>query len=137
MFTLSSKAVYGVTAMVELAHHYRSGPLQIRDIAARHDIPQHYLEQILGTLSRSGLVRSYRGPRGGYELTRHPDAITLFEVLTELEGPPAVLPTGLTGTPLRELWEDLQEHIAGYMSRSLGDIARRQTEGLIDADFVI
>ena len=76
MFTLSAKAIYGVTAVVELAQHYRSGPIQIRDIASRHEIPQHYLEQILSTLKRSGLVRSYRGARGGYELTAPPDSIT-------------------------------------------------------------
>tara|TARA_B100000614_G_scaffold227662_1_gene218964 strand:- start:51 stop:461 length:411 start_codon:yes stop_codon:yes gene_type:complete len=136
VFTLSAKAIYGVTAVVELAQHYRSGPIQIRDIASRHEIPQHYLEQILSTLKRSGLVRSYRGARGGYELTAPPDSIALRAVLTELEGPLSVAPAG-PGTSLRPLWDDLAAHIDGFLEQSLGDILRRQTSTRVDADFII
>ncbi len=137
MFSLSSKAIYGVTALVELAHHYRSGPVQIRDIATRHEIPQHYLEQILSALKRTGIVRSYRGARGGYELTRHPDTISLLDVMTELEGPLVVATNQQGREPLAVFWDGLQDHIREYLTQSLGDLIRLQTSATTDADFMI
>lgn len=137
MFSLSSKAIYGVTALVELAHHHRSGPVQIRDIATRHEIPQHYLEQILSALKRSGIVRSYRGARGGYELTRHPDTISLLDIMTELEGPLSVANNPQGRQPLAFLWDDMQDHIRKFLSQSLGDLIRLQTAATADADFMI
>ncbi|HKK47841.1 MAG TPA: Rrf2 family transcriptional regulator [Alkalispirochaeta sp.] len=137
MFSLSSKAIYGVTALVELSHHYRSGPVQIRDIATRHEIPQHYLEQILSALKRTGIVRSYRGARGGYELTRHPDTISLLDVLTELEGPLGIATNQQGREPLAVLWDGLQDHIREFLTQSLGDLIRLQAAATTDADFMI
>lgn len=137
MFSLSSKAIYGVTALVELAHHFRSGPVQIRDIASRHEIPQHYLEQILSALKRTGIVRSYRGARGGYELTRHPDTISLLDIMTELEGPLVVATHQQGREPLAVFWDGLQEHIREFLTQSLGDLIRLQTAGNSDADYMI
>tara|TARA_B100000614_G_scaffold158995_1_gene140791 strand:+ start:225 stop:635 length:411 start_codon:yes stop_codon:yes gene_type:complete len=136
MFTLSAKAIYGLTAVVELAHQYRSGPVQIRDIASRHEIPRHYLEQILNTLKRSELVRSHRGAHGGYELTAHPDSISLRAVLTELEGPLAVAHVGPAAS-LQPLWDDLAAHIDGFLAQSLDDVMRRRITGQVDQDFII
>lgn len=136
MYTLSAKALYGVTALVELAENFRSGPIQIRDLAGRGGIPQHYLEQILSVLKRSGIVRSHRGAHGGYELVQHPDDVTLQAVLVELEGPLQVAP-GTNGDALRELWEGLERHIETYLSRSLGDVIRDRRAATADADFMI
>lgn len=136
MYTLSAKALYGVTALVELAENYRSGPIQIRDLALRGGIPQHYLEQILSVLKRSGVVRSHRGARGGYELMRHPDEVSLRQVLEELEGPLQVAP-GTNGDPLRPLWDGLEVHISAYLERSLGDVIRERRAAAADADFMI
>ncbi len=84
---LSCKSEYAILALIELATHYQSGePLQIRQIAAQQNIPDRYLEQLLATLRRGGLVRSQRGSKGGYLLAREPWKITLFEVLGCLEG---------------------------------------------------
>jgi Rrf2 family protein len=84
---LSCKSEYAILALLELATHYQSGePLQIRQIAAQQDIPDRYLEQLLATLRRGGLVKSQRGSKGGYILAREPWKITLFEVLGCLEG---------------------------------------------------
>ncbi|MCG8480016.1 MAG: Rrf2 family transcriptional regulator [Spirochaetales bacterium] len=137
MFSLSAKGVYGAAALVELAEHYRSGPIQIRDIASRNDIPQHYLEQILSGLKRTGLVRSYRGAQGGYELTRHPDTIRLVELLSELEGPLSVTPSGQSADNLAFLWGDLEQHIAAFLNRSLGDVMREKARRNQTVDFVI
>jgi Rrf2 family protein len=84
---LSCKSEYAILALLELATHYQSGePLQIRQIAAQQNIPDRYLEQLLATLRRGGLVKSQRGSKGGYILAREPWKITLFEVLGCLEG---------------------------------------------------
>lgn len=84
---LSCKSEYALLALLELAVHYNSGePLQIRQIAADQNIPDRYLEQLLATLRRGGLVRSQRGARGGYLLAREPWKITLWEAVHCIEG---------------------------------------------------
>jgi len=78
---------YGAHAVIELASHYGQGPLQCAEIATRQKIPEAYLDQLLSTLRRVGIVRSSRGPHGGHELARDPRNLTLGEVVTALEGP--------------------------------------------------
>lgn len=70
-----------------MATHYSSGePMQIRQIAAQQNIPDRYLEQLLATLRRGGIVKSQRGSKGGYLLTREPWKISILEILECLEG---------------------------------------------------
>jgi Rrf2 family protein len=84
---LSCKTEYALLALLELAIRYNEGePLQIRQIAAQQNIPDRYLEQLLATLRRSGLVRSQRGAKGGYLLAREPGKITLFDIVSCLDG---------------------------------------------------
>jgi Rrf2 family protein len=84
---LSCKSEYALLALLELATQYQSGePLQIRQIAAQQNIPDRYLEQLLATLRRGGVVKSQRGAKGGYILAREPWKITLLDVLNCLEG---------------------------------------------------
>lgn len=84
---LSCKSEYAMLALLELASSYRVGePLQIRQISARQYIPDRYLEQLLATLRRGGLVRSQRGAKGGYVLARDPGKIALLEVIECIEG---------------------------------------------------
>lgn len=84
---LSCKCEYALLALLELATQYNEGePLQIRQIAAQQNIPDRYLEQLLATLRRGGLVKSQRGAKGGYVLAREPWKITLLEVFSCLEG---------------------------------------------------
>ncbi|MGD1859802.1 MAG: Rrf2 family transcriptional regulator [Leptolyngbyaceae cyanobacterium] len=84
---LSSKSEYALLALLELGRNFAtSEPTQIRQIAAQQNIPDRYLEQLLATLRRAGLVRSQRGAKGGYLLTRSPWQITLYEVVSCIEG---------------------------------------------------
>ncbi|GAB4305443.1 MAG: Rrf2 family transcriptional regulator [Oscillatoriaceae cyanobacterium] len=84
---LSCKSEYALLALIELAVKYDAGePLQIREIAANQNIPDRYLEQLLATLRRGGLLRSQRGAKGGYLLARDPWKITLLEVVSCIEG---------------------------------------------------
>ena len=87
MVELSCKSEYAILALLELAAHYNEGePLQIRSIACQQNIPDRYLEQLLATLRRGGVIRSQRGAKGGYLLAREPWKITLLEILNCLEG---------------------------------------------------
>jgi Rrf2 family protein len=84
---LSCKSEYAILALLEMATHYESGePMQIRQIAAQQDIPDRYLEQLLATLRRGGIVKSQRGSKGGYLLAREPWKISVFDILECLEG---------------------------------------------------
>lgn len=84
---LSCKTEYALLALLELTGYYDEGePLQIRQIAAQQSIPDRYLEQLLATLRRGGLVHSQRGAKGGYILGREPWQITLLDVIDCLEG---------------------------------------------------
>ena len=83
----SAKTEYGFLALLHLAEHYAAGnPVQIRKMAAEHDIPPRFLVQILLELNRAGLVTSTRGAAGGYRLARPPEEIDLAEVTQVLEG---------------------------------------------------
>jgi Rrf2 family protein len=84
---LTMRSDYGAHAVIELALHYGQGPLQCAEIAARQKIPEAYLDQLLSSLRRVGIVHSLRGPHGGHELARDPRSLTLGDVVTALEGP--------------------------------------------------
>jgi Rrf2 family protein len=84
---LSTKIRYGARAMLELASHYGEGPIELREIAREQDISVKYLEQVIIPLRTAGLVKSVRGSKGGYALSRHPSEICLDEVVETLEGP--------------------------------------------------
>ncbi len=90
MLRLSTKGQYGVRAMYEIARGYPDRPVKIIEISERQDVSVHYLEQILNRLRRSGLLKSVKGPGGGYLLSRDPDEISISEILLELEGPLAI-----------------------------------------------
>ena len=84
---LSTRGKYGVRAVYELARNFGNGPIQIRQISERQDIPVRYLEQLLHRLKRSGIIESVRGPAGGYMLTDHPANFSIGDVFRVLEGP--------------------------------------------------
>lgn len=86
---LSSRSEYGIRALLELAQRRGQGPIQSREIAERQQIPEAYLNQLLLTLRKAGIVRSVRGPAGGHLLAHSPDRVTLAEVVGALEGLPA------------------------------------------------
>ena len=82
---ISTKGVYGLTAMYELSKHQEDTPMQIKDISSNANIPQNYLEQLLSKLRRADLVKSVRGARGGYTLARSAKEIKIVDILIALE----------------------------------------------------
>src|SRR5262249_28753414 len=83
---ISAKGEYALKAMLDLALQPPRRVVPIQEIAARRGIPQRYLEQVLQTLKRAGLLASRRGATGGYQLARLPEDITAGDVLRAVEG---------------------------------------------------
>jgi Rrf2 family protein len=115
---LTTKGQYGVQAMFELALPGNEGPQPIKAIAERRDIPKAYLEQLIGALRKSGLVKSVRGAQGGYMLSAPPDSITVGQVLRALEGELALFVCLTDDTcdkaglcPTRAVWRKVHEGI--------------------------
>jgi len=91
---------YGVRAMYDLAIRYGSGPVAGKGIAQRQNISMPFLDQLLSKLRRSGLVKSVRGPQGGYLLARSPSRIKVGDIVRSVEGPINVsYCLGETGAP--------------------------------------
>lgn len=90
MLRLSTKGQYGVRAIYEIARGYPETPVTIKEISERQDVSVAYLEQILNKLRKAGLIRSIKGPGGGYILNKSPEKISIASILNELEGPVAL-----------------------------------------------
>jgi Rrf2 family cysteine metabolism transcriptional repressor len=84
--TFSSKAEYGVRLMVELGRQDGVGPISLKAIAEAEELPLSYLEHVVASLKRAGLVASSRGAHGGYRLARPAEEIAMDEVVLALEG---------------------------------------------------
>lgn len=82
---LSTKSRYGLRALFDIAYNCGDKPAQIQDISRRQQISPRYLEQIFQNLKRAGILRSKRGPQGGYCLARNADEITVLEILNATE----------------------------------------------------
>ena len=83
---ISTKGRYALRIMIDLAQHDSELPVSVREIADRQDISGKYMEQIIGVLTRAGLLRSVRGAQGGYHLTRPAKEITVGMILRATEG---------------------------------------------------
>ena len=134
----SSKTDYGLVALIELASVYPSGGvMQVAEIAARQNIPDRYLEQMLTSLRRSGILRSIRGPKGGYQLTRSPADLPVSEVVNCLEGESAAQPSSSRSTPEFQVLQELDQQLEAarqtlLQSTSLQDLIDRRDAQTLD-----
>lgn len=88
---LSTKSRYGLRALFDMAYHSGTLPAQIKDISRRQAISPRYLEQIFQDLKKAGLLRSRRGPQGGYFLAKKPQEITVRDIIEAAEGEMALV----------------------------------------------
>ena len=131
---LTTKGRYAVTAMLDLALHHHDGPVALSEIAKRQAISLSYLEQLFGLLRKRGLVRSTRGPGGGYRLGKEPDTIAIVDVIGAVdETVDATLCHGLENCQgearclTHDLWNDLSEQIHEFLSGiDLAQLVERQ-----------
>ena len=131
---LTTKGRYAVTAMLDLALHEGKGPISLADISERQGISLSYLEQLFAKLRRNELVRSVRGPGGGYQLNREKGAIPVAEVIDAVNE--SVDATGCNRKGdcqggetclTHHLWCDLSDQIHNFLSGiSLADLVARK-----------
>jgi Rrf2 family protein len=96
---VSAKADYAVRAVIELAGSRQDAPRKVDDLARAQAIPVSFLENILTQLRSSGLVRSQRGPEGGYWLARPASEVNVAQIIRAVEGPLV----GVRGQPPEEV----------------------------------
>ena len=131
---LTTKGRYAVTAMLDLALHFKEGPITLSDISQRQGISLSYLEQLFSRLRKQGLVDSTRGPGGGYRLSRAANEIPVADVITAVdEKVETTRCGGLSNCQddnqclTHELWTDLSHQIHSFlMGISLGQLVENQ-----------
>jgi Rrf2 family transcriptional regulator, iron-sulfur cluster assembly transcription factor len=134
---LSTKGRYAVMAMVDLAHQNGRGPVTLAEIAERQEISLSYLEQLFAKLRKAGLVRSVRGPGGGYLLAQARAATRIADIILAVDEPIRATrcapgaPVGCRGNRTRcqthDLWEELGNQIHLYLSSvSLADVCEHR-----------
>ena len=136
---ISTKGRYALRLMLDLAIYDTGEPVRIRDIAARQEISEKYLEQIISMLNKAGYVKSVRGPQGGYHLMKEPAQYTAGMILRLTEGsmvPVDCLNEEVSGCQRRDdcatffLWKRLDEAIRGVIDTvTLEDLVNWSREG--------
>lgn len=118
---VSTKGRYALRVMIDLAENQTSGYIPLKEIAQRQDVSEKYLESILKTLVRAGVLAGQRGKGGGYRLTRDPSDYQVGEILTLTEGslaPVAGLDTGVNSDhgATQRMWQDLANLITSFFA---------------------
>lgn len=129
---VSTKGRYALRVMIDLSEHQSEKYVPLKEIAARQEISEKYLESIIKLLVRAGLLTGLRGKGGGYKLTRAPQDYAVGDILRVTEeslAPVACLEPGAPSCPRREgcrtlpLWQELDRRISGYLSQvTLADL---------------
>ena len=119
---ISTKGVYGLTAMYELSKHDRETPMQIKEISSNANIPQNYLEQLLSKLRRAQLVKSIRGAKGGYILACEPEEIKVVDILIALEGDIKVVDVKAENPILNIFFDESKEQMKKIFDLNLSNL---------------
>jgi len=131
----SSRAIYGMRAMLVLARAHGHGSTFLKEIVEREHLPGTYLEQLMVPLRKAGIVQAVRGAKGGYTLSHNPAEITVLSILEALEGPLDLADcpsgSGCCGKPdtcaLQELWNEGSQALQTiYRDISLAQLLERQ-----------
>src|SRR5690606_5949374 len=122
---ISTKGRYGLTIMIELAKNHGKGPISLKTIAGKHELSEHYLEQLISPLRNAGLVKSIRGAYGGYILGDEPAKITAGDVILVPERPISPVEVVEDEEPAkRELWIKIRDAVNEVLdSTTLEDLA--------------
>ncbi len=136
---LSTRSLYGVRAVFDIAFYSGGMPVQIKDISKRQRISHRYLEQIFQKLKKAGVLASKRGPQGGYFLAKKNADITIGDILRATEGPPELVfcvtdrKSGecklIDNCVTRPIWEETGRRISEFLdSISIDDLCQKGKE---------
>jgi Rrf2 family protein len=134
---ISTRARYGTKALLELSLHWDKGPVLLKDIAQRQQIPLPYLEQLIRPLVKAGIIKTTRGARGGISLLKPPKEVILSEVIQLLEG--SIGPAACVDNPemyprsdlcvTHDIWVEVKKAIDGVLkSTTFEDLVERQKQ---------
>ena len=132
---LSTRGRYGTKVLLDLDLHHGAGPVSLKDISRRQQIPLHYLEHLIAPLITGGIIRSSRGAKGGIWLVKPPAEIRLSEAIPLLEG--SIAPAECVTNPglcdnadscvTRDVWLEMDNAMNGVLeSITLQNLAERQ-----------
>lgn len=133
---ISMRADYGLRAMIDLAQRAGQGPVLSAQIAARQQISEAYLDQLLTALRKAGLVRSIRGPSGGHTLAKAAEEITIAEIVGALEGTRSFVSCMIDeetcqlgkNCAILQIWRQMEEaSLAVLRATTLAQLAARQS----------
>jgi len=134
---LSTRARYGTKALLEIALHWGKGPVLLKNIAQRQQIPLPYLERLIRPLVQAGIIKSTRGTRGGVSLLKPPREVILSEVVRLLEG--SIAPVACVDKPrlyprsdlcvTHDIWVEVKKAMDRVLeSTTFEDLAERQKQ---------
>ncbi len=134
---ISTKGRYGLRAVLDLAANYQDKPITLSAIAARQQLSEGYLEQLMSPMKKAGIVGSSRGAQGGYYLSRRPEEIYVGEVFRALEGPlklTACIAEEQADDCIRKsncgsafIWNEIQSAIGAVLDRyTLADLLAKE-----------
>lgn len=126
MALVSTKGMYGLAAMYELYTLKSDKPVQIKTISQSAQIPQNYLEQLLGVLKKAGFIRSIRGAHGGYVLAKDPQEITVKEIFEALEGNLNVVDSAIKNPALELFYKEKTDSLVAIFDISLKELGKYQ-----------
>jgi Rrf2 family protein len=130
---ISTRARYGIRAVVYLATHYQQGPIARSQITRDQALSGKYLHNLFTLLRKDGILRTYRGKHGGFGLARHPSKIKMLDIFEALEGPIMLVHClkrqkccpGPAKCMTRFFWKDLGALISNFLANmSLADFVR-------------
>lgn len=133
----SNACEYGIRAMVYLVGRGEGRRVLLKDIAENENIPGPFLGKVFQTLVKAGLLRSAKGPGGGYQLSGNPDAVSLYDIYCAIDGGKDLdaCAAGLDACddeqrcPLHDSWKPIREAIQQYLtSTTLKEMARAVEE---------
>jgi Rrf2 family protein len=123
----SRKSDYGLRALMYLAERRGKGPVTLNEIADKLMIPKAFLSKILQQLARKGVVRSLKGPSGGFVLAVDPSEVTLQEILREIDGPTRVFDCFATETDCSLYGDCLMRDVFAEVEEQIGKVLARYT----------
>lgn len=144
MFRFSRKMIFCVEAVLYIALHGLHAPVQSRAVTRRQNIPERYLEQALQSLVRVGILRGVRGPRGGYQLARPAERISVGEIVAVIrsiegyqEGDELEIGSQIGREVVMPIFERLDSEIMERLDRiSIAELVRQSGEQTDTAEFL-
>lgn len=137
MSLLTTKGIYGLMAIIEISKGDRTNPVSLKDISIAIDVSKNYLEQLLNSLRKDGIVGSIKGIKGGYYLSKAIDEITLYDIFNSLENEFNLVSLELENSSYDIFFKEYNEKIKELFMQPLSSIKIDQEQAGKYLNYVI